>query len=543
MAEGKKKSSNKNRILTINLNNEFVKVCEVSKSPKSGIMVHKTFTIPTPPRSYRDGVIRDRNAIAKELGLALGNHGVTTTDVIFSISSTKIATKEVIIPYVAKNKIKTIVDMNASEYFPVNIDEYLIESTVLETIINPDDKKDKKLKLLVAAVPSKMIEEYYDFSSTMGFKIKAIDYAGNSTLQLLKNQSEVGSSVMIQIENDSSIISVFEGSILQLQRSVPYGKTVVVNAVMEARKIYNYDVALDLLQKETLVHSNFDGDEITDSLRFLVTNVNRVMDYQTSRNANRVIERAYIVGNATSIKGLEDLFKNNLNAPVEAIQILKGVAADKKAYVEETSLTTYITNIGSVIEPINFVPKMITETAGKSANSSMMKTVAVGAITGAALLVVIPYFSMKAAETDMKTLQDRVDALSSIELEIEKYNAAMANYNDVNAFKLMTMSNDDVLLKLIEDIEDYMPSDVEVQGFTVSNGAVGFTCLGSAKESMAKTIMQLESIPNVTNVKSYALTEAVDDAGNTTVTFSVTLNFLNMEMVSEIVSGAEGGAQ
>lgn len=535
MAE-KKNNAGKNRILTINLNNEFIKVCELSKTAKAGITVHKVFTIPTPPRSYRDGVIRDRNAIAKELKVALGNHGVAATEVVFSISSTKIATKEVIIPYVPKNKIKTIVNMNASEYFPVNIEEYLIESSVLETIVNPNDKKDKKLKLLVAAVPAKMVEEYYDFSSTMGFHIKAIDYAGNSTLQVLKEQSEVGSSVMIQIENDATIISVFEGSVLQLQRTVPYGKTAVVNAVMEQRKIYSYDVALDLLQKEPLVHPNFDGDPITDSLKFLVSNVNRVMDYQTSRNSNRVIERAYLVGNATYIIGLEDLFKNNLNAPVESIQILKGVNADKKTYVEENSLTTYITNIGSVIDPINFVPKRITETATQRADSGIQRTVLIAAVVVAALLVVVPYFTMSAAKTTLKQTQDRVDALKPIEQVEADYNAAVANYHDVEAFKLSTMSNDDVLLQFIADVEAYMPQDVEISGFNVENGFASFNCTGTAKESMAKTIMQLESIPNVFNVKSYGLTESVDDAGFSTVTFSISMNFVNEKMVT---GGAE----
>lgn len=539
---GVNKSGSKGRILTINFNNEFIKACELSKNNKGVITVHKAFTIPTPPRSYRDGVIRDRNAIAKELKVALGNHGIYTTNVIFSIASSKIATKEVIIPYVAKNKIKTIVNMNASEYFPVNIDEYIIESSVLETIINPEDKKDKKLKLLVAAVPAKMVEEYYDFSSTMNFTINAIDYAGNATLQILKSQSEVGSSVMIQIENDSTIISVFEGSVLQLQRTVPYGKTGIVDAVMETRKINNYDVALDILQKETLIHPNFDGDTVTDALKYLVGNVNRIMDYQVSRNSNRVIERAYIVGNATYINGLEDLFKNNLNAPVESIMTLKGVLADKKTYVEESSLTTYISNIGSIIEPINFVPKNITERVNKQADSSTIRTVLIAACAGAAALVIVPYFMMSAAKTEMQSMQDNVNAIASIENIISDYNVSLANYNDVKAFKLLTMNNDDVMLEFIKNLEDYMPSDVEISDITVSNGSVGFSCTGSAKESMAKTIMQLKSIPNVENVKSYALTETVDDLGYSTVTFSVTLSFYDPEIVNTVVQTlTEGG--
>ena len=92
-----------------------------------------------------------------------------------------------------------------------------------------------------------------------------------------------------------------------------------------------------------------------------------------------------------------------------------------------------------------------------------------------------------------------------------------------------------------------MPSDVEISGLSVENGDVSFNCLGSAKESMAKTIMQLKEIPNVLNVKAYSLAESVDDAGNTTVTFAVTLNFYSEELLAQQLlqqSGTtEGGAE
>ena len=69
----------------------------------------------------------------------------------FSISSPRLATKEVLIPNVKANKIEKIVQANATEYFPVNMDEYIIQHTVLQEI---EDQGQKKLKIMVAAVPS-----------------------------------------------------------------------------------------------------------------------------------------------------------------------------------------------------------------------------------------------------------------------------------------------------------------------------------------------------------------------------------------------------
>ncbi len=540
MARKEKKVSNqKNRYLTINFNNEFIKVCEVSKTNK-GLIVHKVFSIPTPARAYRDGVIRDRNAIAKELTIVLQRHGITTTNVIYTISSTKIATKEVIIPYVAPKKIASIIRMNATEYFPVNIDEYIIESTVLEVIENPDNKKDKKLKLMVAAVPSKMIEEYYDFSSTMGFKIVAIDYLGNSTLQLLKMQTDVESSVMVQIENDATIISVFEKDVLQLQRTVPYGKTMIVNAVMEKRKIFNYDVALDILQKEQLIHPDFDGDEITESLKYLISNVSRIMDYQASRNSNKPIDKAYIVGNATYILGLEELFKNSLNAPVESISFLKGVIADKKTYVEETTLTAYIANIGAVIAPINFVPKELAESKKKGgADFDQMKLVLGLAIAGAALLIVIPYVQMTMAKNEMEDAKARLEGILSIEGVMEDYYNVKAKYDDVNNFRLMTINNNDVICEFITDLEEVMPKGVQLVEMNIEDGYVEIKGEAFNKYSVAKFIQQVRSIENVWMVFDDNIKEDVDDNMNLVAEFQFKCAFINPNVMVETTGTEE----
>lgn len=540
MAKKEKKTNQKNRYLTINFNNEFIKVSEVSKTNK-GLIVHKAFSIPTPPRSYRDGVIRDRNAIAKELTIVLQRHGITTTNVIYTISSTKIATKEVVIPYVAPKKVDSIVRMNATEYFPVNIEEYIIQNVVLETIVNKDNpKKKEQLKLLVAAVPAKMIEEYYDFSSTMGLKVVAIDYLGNSTLQILKMQSDVETSVMVQIENDSTIISVFTNDVLQLQRTVPYGKTMIVNAVMERRKIFNYEVALDILTKEQLIHTEFDGDDITESMRYLVSNVSRIMDYQTSRNSNKPVDKVYIVGNATYILGLEELFRNNLAAPVESISFLKGVEADKRTYVEETTLTTYIANIGAVIAPLNFSPQASAAAAtGKKSSGvdlGQMKLVLGVAVLGAALLIVIPYVQMNMAKTELEEEQARLEGIRSIEEIVTKYNTAKANYDDVNTFKLMSVNNNDVICDFVLDMEQVMPQGVQITEMDIDDGVVVLSGEAYSKEAVGMFIQQVKTLNYVSAVFNDNVREDIDDNLNVVVEFSFSCAFYNLGMYNDLLT-------
>lgn len=107
---------------------------------------------------------------------------------------------------------------------------------------------------MVAAVPSEVAESYYNLAKTMGLKIAFIDYVGNSTYQIMKQQIGPEVSLVIQVENDSTVINIFKENVLQLQRMVPYGKSMLVNAVMERYEL-KYDAATAKLQNETLLHS------------------------------------------------------------------------------------------------------------------------------------------------------------------------------------------------------------------------------------------------------------------------------------------------
>ena len=201
-----------------------------------------------------------------------------------------------------------------------------------------EDQGQEKIKLMVAAVPSEVVESYYGLAKALGLKVAFVDYAGNSTYQIMKQQIGPEVSLVIQVENDGTVINIFKDNVLQLQRNVPYGKSMLVNAVMEKYGL-KYEAATTKLQNETLLHSRFDGDEVTESLRYMASNINRVIDYYVSRN-RLSIQKAYLIGHSTSIKGFATLLSNELNMPIEKVERLKNIALDKKAYVEEATLTS-----------------------------------------------------------------------------------------------------------------------------------------------------------------------------------------------------------
>ncbi len=511
----------KGKLVSIVINNEYIKICEITKTGKN-VTVHKTVTIPTPENCYEDGILENIPDLASAIKAVMDEHRFSSKDVAFSISSPRLATKEVLIPNVKGDKVGKIVQANATEYFPVNMDEYIIQHTILEKV--DDSSGQDKLKLMVAAVPSEVAESYYNLAKTLGLKIAFIDYVGNSTYQIMKQQIGPEVSLVIQVENDSTVINIFKENVLQLQRMVPYGKSMLVNAVME-RYGLKYDAATAKLQNETLLHSRFDGDEVTESLRYMASNINRVIDYYVSRN--RVsIQKAYLIGHSTTIKGFATLLSNELNMPIEKVETLKNITMDKKAYVEEATLTSYVTNLGAVFDPVDFVPKRMIDSGVKKENTKTIAIAFIGAVVVAAALVLVPLGRVVVLNAEIANLNNSIEKLSSINEIVNEYYAAKDENNDIKAFTALTADSDDSLQDFIDYLEKNMPSDVVISSFNITSGAVSISGKAGSKASVAKFIQQLQNSPSIINVDVPTISENKDNAGSVEATFSLTCTFV-----------------
>lgn len=114
-----------NRVLSIEIGNSFTKICEMDykvKKPK----VYKVLTVETPEGIVVDGMLQPTQEYADHLVNALGTNGIRTKKVLFTISSTRVASREVQIPNVKASKIEALVKTNASDYFPVDLTQYEI---------------------------------------------------------------------------------------------------------------------------------------------------------------------------------------------------------------------------------------------------------------------------------------------------------------------------------------------------------------------------------------------------------------------------------
>ena len=514
-----------NKVLTIDITNESITIVEVTASQKKQTYIHNALIFETPEGGYEDGYIRDKDLIGSTIREQLASNGITNKNAIFVLSSSKIVSREVVIPYVPDKKIPAIINSNASEYFPVNIEDYVVAHSVLETVIGEDGAKNRRV--LVVAVPQQMLQTYYEVASVAGLTVQSIDYIGNAMLQLIKTQTnDISTTMVVEIGGESTVLNIVKGDTLLLQRTVPYGINAVVAEVMESKEV-DAATALTMLQTDRMITVDFDDDPITGAFRYLINNIGRVMDYYGSRNPDKPIEDVYLTGDGALIRGIDGLFKIQLNVATKVMDSLYNVKFDDKINTQIYNPVYLIGSIGAAMAPMGFLLK---EQAAKKASQGttvIFVVILVLAIIGTGTGCGIALVAKQAAKAGKQAVQRQIDDIKDIEDIYNEYLQSDAEYNDMLTLYDSTKISNEYMMQFWNKLEECLPTNVNVTNIQSASDSVSIVMQSTDYDSIAKLVVDLRSVDCIQDAFIASIEKKEEDNSDSFVyEYTVTCNYV-----------------
>lgn len=492
------------KLLSIYIGNDVTRICELVRKSNTQIIVNNATEVSTPSGAIDDGYIADVPSIAEAVRGCVFGRGFSAKNVIFTISSKKIANKEIIIPYVkGDKKISQILQANAAEYFPMSAtNDFIFAHTVME---NFQDDEGKKTRLTAVAAPRDMVETYYELADELRLTVESIDYVGNSVLQLLSLQMQEGTTeLVLQIEKEATFVNVMSGKDVILQRSVPYGKNAVINSMMEIKKLSEKE-AKTLLSSRKMIEEQVTEAEYAEAVRYLVSSIGRIVEYHRSRNPERIIDGIKVFGEGSAIEGIDEVLQQELGAEVSHFDQLNGVRVSGKAYLTAETALHYLANFGAVLNPVGLV---LTQSRSKEQTSGLVNKLLFVALAIAVLVMgtlcalkLVKYFGLKGEES---LIEQDIASMEDIEGIAQEYEQSVEAYKIVKNFADGTTSDNEMLLQFVNDMEKVLPADAFVDQLVANDGVVSFQVTGTSdtlgKEEVADFIVKLKALDYVSGV-------------------------------------------
>ena len=531
------------KVLSIEVGYSVTRVVEMdyeAKNPK----IYNAFSFETPPNVLSDEGVNINESLIALMKKGLSDNGIKTTRTIFTISSGRIANREVIIPMVKDNKIKALLLANSRDYFPVDLSQYELVYRVVEK-----SKEEKQIKLSVFAVPRQLIDSYKALAKAWNLQIIAMDYSGNSIYQAMLRTMEQDLAVTIRVDDRTSMITIVRNGKIELQRTIGYGIDEAVEIVRNCRVLDDnatYIDAMDLMRRITCmdlhlqqgVGANMDEDdemveteiigirsEVTRSLTMLLGNLSRVMDYYTSRNADVTIDRIQLVGLGADCSGLSKLLTNELGVKVVALQEFKDANLNRSINKGRFKVAEYMSCIGATYEPLNFQLEVEKSENGKASDGqdSLAFGVVVfvlGLLVGAGFIG-YGYYKYDLAKKENTRLVSEISSKSDI---VDVYNSYLEKKMTRDGMLLMdalTVTTNQYFVELLHQMEQKLPSEVVLTNIVSTSEGVSFAFSANTKEGVAETIMQLRTIEGIGNISCGEVVKEVDENEVTKHNFEV----------------------
>ena len=558
-----------NRVLSIEIGNSFTKICEIDykvKKPK----VYKVLTVETPEGVVVDGMLQPTQEYADHLVNALGTNGIHTKRVIFTISSTRVASREVQIPNVKASKIEALVKTNANDYFPVDLTQYEIGHYLAGGLT-----EEGKLRVMALAVPKALLNSYYQLAQMCGWEVECFDYSSNSLYQILRDEKSEKVTMMIKIDENSTIVTVLSAGKVLLQRTVAYGVQDAIETMIAsgAYAVNDPMSAVERFQKKTCLNRVLhQGDKlweenagrwededagnvevtaarqkITSSLEPLIVGVSRVIDFYDSRNGDTPIERTYVTGLGGSFSGMSKLFTNCLERKVHTLSDMEDKIGMSKA-IRSTRPAAYISCLGAVLAPVGLIDKSqqkakgMTVVSGTNYTFVSVAVLVLGVILSIAMAVtsLTRYFGTVAENV---ALQARVEELQPAQAVYNEYLSAAAQYDKYKYLYEYTENPNENLVEFINELEQILPDSFYTDSFSSDQTGISMTVNVEGKAAAARTILNVRNMESIEDVQISNITDNQDEMGGSWVMFSMTGTYRELtdetEETGEIVESTQ----
>ena len=522
-------------VLSIEIGTQVTKIVEIDYKKKNP-HVYRAVSFATPEGVIEDGVIRDKDVLAVAFRNELAEAGMKEKSVVFSIASSKIATREVTLPNVKENKIGDLVRATAQEYFPIDLNDYTLAYSLLETI---KEGKEKSYKVLLLAAPDDLVDNYYNFAKEMDFNIEALDYFGNGSMQVLKKEIVLDYCACIQISGNTTMINFMNEGQQLMQRTIPQGIFNVAEAMVlsEECMIDDMDAACEALCRDKLVcrsldYKGLDDDDsivsarmteeqwrqqeaskssrkvVTDAIGEILLSVLRVIDFFKSKYQGVELTSIYITGMGCKVSGIEELFSNELNIPTQRMEHLVNVSFPRHFSEGLYNQTEYI------------------------AVAQLVFGLAVICAVAMSVFSFLQYNTEKNKNDDLKA---RKESLAYINTVFKENEGIKSVYDQVNSLYNSTETQNENLNSMVKQLEANLPRTMTVSYLQSSEDGINMTISSETDISIARMLMNLETlemqdkdgqkIPVLTNISIPSVTAADADDGSTVYNFTVSAQY------------------
>ncbi|HHT96474.1 MAG TPA: type IV pilus assembly protein PilM [Clostridiales bacterium] len=315
LQQSRSKIKKQKPIIVIDIGASQLKVVQM----KANMEVKAWGTVAIPEGFISQGRIEAQGPLADLIKKALSKHRIKGNKCALCISGNEVIVRELVLPEMAPEQILENINYEIISFLPLKHADYSIDYKILEYIKAEDDKPDR-IRLMVAAIPKVMVNQYIGALKKAGIKVVYVDVVQNSLTKISKlisyennTMSAAENICIIDIGARTCEVVILSDGEYFTHKTIIKGSNDVTKLISEKNEI-DYDRADELKKRENYFNQE---NEVTKYFENLFSDIDRTISYFKNRKHGQEINKIYITGGGSLQPGLIEFCNKRLSTKTE----------------------------------------------------------------------------------------------------------------------------------------------------------------------------------------------------------------------------------
>lgn len=341
------------KVVSIDIGTQNIKVV-VGKCSKNKIIIEKAFMFTSSVKDSNEDSLKDLKVLPKEIETVLSNNNIKVKSANCTGNSTTIINREIIVPIANEDELETLVKFELQHYLPINMDDFIVQFSILEKI---NVEGIDKLRILGVIYPNKLAKNYMGVLKTANLKPNALDVNYNAIKKLIihgdinsENDDDSQKTIaVIDMGAESLEVNIYTSHKLEFARIIKSGGKQIDINIAKAFSMNVIKAETKKIQQCDLM--NYEKSEMASLIKSEVDQwmeeLGRIIQFFKNKKVGNDISKILIHGGSSRLKGLEKYMEVRFNTPVKHINELNNVVFNKEVNSEDVD--HYLNAIGAII--------------------------------------------------------------------------------------------------------------------------------------------------------------------------------------------------
>ncbi len=332
-------------LLAVDIGSNSIKVAQLMGS-KNKYELSSFGVMPLEQEAVVDGIVRDEDHVVDALTRLVKAEKVETRYAISSVAGEAVIIKKIKVPMMPREELEEIIDQEAEQYIPFDIDDVQIDfqivenSTPKEDLHDFEDEDEEKQEIILVAVQNEIIDSRSDVLTAAGLKPVIIDldvFAVVNALSISRNLFDMGSVAIIDLGGSFTHLNILMNGITSFTRDIPMGGDVCTSKMMSQ---YGFEFRdSESMKLGVMPRSNIDKEEVVDLIldcfEPILEEVQKSFEFFSS-TSNSQVDQVFLCGGGSLIPGVDSLMAERFAIPVEIFNPMESIKVNSRKFDQNT---------------------------------------------------------------------------------------------------------------------------------------------------------------------------------------------------------------